>query len=307
MRTGTMVSLGASVVLGLGALVVARILMPSGHGPTAKTAAIDTNLTPVVVARADIPYGAKLDPSRLTVLELPKEAAPKGAYANANQILNQPGGAPIALTPIAAREPVLPSKLSSGGARATLAAVIDEGMRAYTIGVTDVAEVGGHVLPGDRVDVVLTRSIPVTAKPGASGCGDCKLYFSNIVLQDVRVLGVDLNADPSSTVAAVAHTATLEVPIEDAERLAAAQQAGSLSLALRRTGASDVIPVHSIMVHNLSMGSGPSSGGPAMDPLVRRPPEPRAPAIIRTRSLTVVHGDSSATVDVPTEHFGAGA
>lgn len=309
MRTGTIVSLGASAVLGLGALVVARILLPYGH-PAAKAPAALADTAPVVVARGDIPYGAKLDPGRLVVEELPIGSAPKGAFANPSQILNQPGGAPIALIPIAAREAILPSKLSSAGAKATLAAVIDEGMRAFTIGVTDVAEVGGHLLPGDRVDVVLTRGIPITPKPGGAGCGDCKLYFSNIVLQDVRVLGLDLNADPSSTQAMVAHTATLEVKIEDAEKLAAAAQAGSLSLALRRTGAADVAPVHTFLVRNMNMGPGPAVTSPSTDPvlaLARRTPAAGARPLVRTRSVVVVHGDTSDSVEVPAERYGAGA
>jgi pilus assembly protein CpaB len=300
MRTSTTVSLGASAVLGLGALVVARLLLPqSPHAAPGRQVVTDT--TPVVVAKGDIPYGAKLDQTRLVVEQLPRDAVPKGAYSTANQILSAPGGAPIVLTPIAAREPVLPAKLSSGGAKPTLAAVIDEGMRAFTIGVTDVAEVGGHVLPGDRVDVVLTRSIPVTPKAGGPGCGDCKLYFSNIVLQDVRVLGLDLNADPSSTQAAVAHTATMEVTIQDAERLAAAAQAGTLSLALRRTGASDTIPVRSVMVRS------PTAVDPLLTEARRLSRSAPRPPLGNTRSVVVVHGDTSDSVEVPAERFGAGA
>ena len=115
------------------------------------------------------------------------------------------GGAPVALTPIAAREPLLPSKLSGPGARASVAAEIADGMRAYTIKVTDVTGVGGHALPGDRVDVVLMRDLTPE--------GHTRNYVSEVVIQNVRVLGVDLNADLASNKPATPNTATLEVSV----------------------------------------------------------------------------------------------
>ncbi len=306
MRTGTVVSLGASAVLGLGALVVARVWLPQPAmrpqpGQPQAQAAADT--VPVVVATSDIPYGTKLDAGKLTVERLPASDAPKGAYATTAQILQQTGGPPIALTPISAREPVLPDKLSGAGAKPTVAAVISEGMRAYTIGVTDVAGVGGHVLPGDRVDVVLTRSLPIP-NDVKSKFGDVKSYASNIVLQDVRVLGMDLNADPTSTQAAVAHTATLEVSVEDAQKLAVAAQAGSLSLALRRTGNAEVEPTRVVLNSDVT-------GRATLPRLIqvshRRGSSTPSPILIRTHSVIVVHGDQSTSVDVPAERFGSGA
>ena len=56
-----------------------------------------------------------------------------------------------------ANEPVLALKITGAGQRATLSALVKPGMKAVTIRVNDVEGVGGFVLPGDRVDVVLTR------------------------------------------------------------------------------------------------------------------------------------------------------
>lgn len=308
MRTGTVVSLGASAVLGLGALIVARIWLPQpGHGATGPANAGDT--TPVVVATADIPYGTKLDASRLTVERLPAADAPKGAFTQPSQILAQAGGPPVVLTPIAAREVVLASKLSGAGARPTVAAVIDEGMRAYTIGISEVAGVGGHVLPGDRIDVVLTREAPkYPPKAGEPACENCQVFVSNIVLQDVRVLGMDLNADPTSTQAAFAHTATLEVSVQDAQKLSVAARAGSLSLALRRTGSAEVAPVRTIAVSDVVGQSRGAPGGARLYAVAHRRSAAPPAILIRTHSVIIVHGDSSAAVEVPAERrFGAGA
>ena len=314
MRTGTVISLGASAVLGVGALIVARVWLPqpNAHGQAAKpAAAVET--VPVVVASASIPYGGKVDPSHLIVERLPAGDAPPGAFADPSQVIKQQGGVPIALIPIAAREPVLPSKLSAGGAKATVAAVIDEGMRAYTIGVTDINGVGGHVLPGDRVDVIVSRDIPIIQIPGQPSC-NCKRIRADVVLQDIKVLGLDLNADPSSTTAAVAHTATLEVTMQDAQKLAVAAQAGTMSLALRRTGSAETAPARPVEVGDLQWNGARAPGGAILPDNARLMDVARhalrgiAPQIlIRTRSVTVVHGDTSTQVEVPAERHGAGA
>jgi pilus assembly protein CpaB len=297
-------------MLGLGALVVAKIWLPQGGHPTHEVGAPQgpADGVPVVVAAADIPYGAKLDASRLTVERLPAAAAPRGAFSDPSQILKQAGGPPIALTPIVAHEPVLPGKLSGPGARATVAAFISEGMRAYTIGVSEVAGGGGHILPGDRVDVVLTHD-PSNAAAGS----DAHHMVSDVVLQDLRVLGMDLNADPTSTQAAAAHTATLEVNVQDAEKLALAGQAGSLSLALRRTGNAEVSPVRTVAVGDLNSAGGHAAGARTpggarlFQASLRRGPRAPRPATPPRRTVIVVHGDASSSVSVPAERFGAGA
>ena len=166
------------------------------------------------------------------------------------QVLAQDGGGPpVALTPIAARETLLPSKLSGPGARASVAAEIGEGFRAYTIKVSDVTGVGGHALPGDRVDVVLMRDLtPV---------GPTRNFVSDVVIQNIRVLGVDLNADLAANKPATPSTATLEVSVPDAQKLAVAADLGKLSLALRKTGAAEIAATASMRTGNFVGGGAP--------------------------------------------------
>jgi pilus assembly protein CpaB len=122
-------------------------------------------------------------------------------------------------------------------------------MRAYTIKVSDVTGVGGHALPGDRVDVVLQRDLTPS--------GDTRTFVSEVVLQNVRVLGVDLNADLSANKPASPSTATLEVTVEDAQKLSVAADLGKLSLALRKTGAAEIAPVTPMLTRNVvTMGAG---------------------------------------------------
>jgi len=319
MRTGTVVSLGASAVLGLGALVVARLWLPQpSHAPQAKpTQEIAAGSVPVVVASGAIAYGAKLDAAHLAVVRLPANAVPQGAYSTTAQILSQQGGAPVALMAIAPHEPLLPSKLSGPGARAIISAGITEGMRAYTIGITETAGVGGHALPGDRVDVIVARDIPIPTiktKDGGEADCNCKRERADVVLQDVKVLGMDLNVDPTTTVSAVSHTATLEVSVQDAQKLAVATQVGSMSLALRRQGQADLAPTRTVEIPDLQANGPRAPGGPPDE----RPrlimtrhraasPAFAAPLVIRTHSVVVVHGDTPTSVEVPAERYGAGA
>ena len=240
MRLVTIGSLGASAALGLGALVVAKVLMPAAASTQVQAAPVMispmSNAASVVVAATDIPFGHKLAAGDLKVIQVPRNAAPEGAFSTIDQVLAQDhGGAPLALTPLVARETVLPAKLSGPGARASVAAELAPGMRAYAIAVTDVTSVGGHALPGDRVDVVLMRN---TAPDDGK-----KVLRSEVVIQNVRVLGIGLNADPTSTKPETAATATLEVSVEDAQKLAMASDLGALSLALRPTGQADIAKV----------------------------------------------------------------
>ena len=169
MRMATIASLGGSAVLGLGALLVAKVWLPSQSSPRQALAAAPTEQgSPVVVASKALAYGTRVEAGHLRIVRLPPGIQPPGAYSSIDQVLKlDAGGAPVVLVPIAEREPVLPQKLSGPGARPTVAAEIAPGKRAFTIGVTDVAGGGGHILPGDHVDVLTTRDVSIGVKDAA--------------------------------------------------------------------------------------------------------------------------------------------
>ena len=294
MRLGVVISLGASTVLGLSALLVAKVWMPA-HAAHAPAAAPLVAGVPVVAAAQPIPYGAKLDAHFLKVIQMPAGSAPVGAYASIDQVLGGPNGPPVALAPMTVLEPILPADLSGPGERLTLAALIKEGDRAYTIGVTEITGDGGHVMPGDRVDVVLTREL--SQAQGASS----RRFASQIIVQNLKVLGMDQNANPSSTTPSVARTATLEVSVEDALKLATAAQTGTLSLALRKPGATEIEQVKAVPTMDLgpdtpAVGQRPPPAGTGVRiAKAERPARPAGPAVI------VVQGDARTSVPVPSE------
>ena len=114
--------------------------------------------------------------------------------------------------------------MTGPGQRATLSAMIRDGLKAVTIRVNDVDGVGGFVLPGDHVDVSLTRQID---KVNAT---------SEVVLQNVRVLAIDQIADERLEKPSVVKAVTLEVDVAGGQKLSLAASVGSLSLMLRKAG-----------------------------------------------------------------------
>lgn len=283
MRLVTIVSLGASAALGVAALFVAKVVLPGENAAAGEVHAART--VPVVVAARPLAYGAKLGPEVLTIAQYPPDAAPVGAFASIDQILQQDaGGPPVVLVPIAGKEVILPGKLSGAGARPTVAAAIADGMRAYTVRVTDVSGVGGHALPGDRVDVLLTRDL--------SSSKEARYLVTEVVIQNVRLLGVDLNANPTSTEPSAPKTATLEVSMEDAQKLAMAGDLGTLSLALRRTGAAEVEPVAPIETYDVVQTA--PMPAPAAAPRTSGGAPAARPAPRRSSPILIIEGDKPA-------------
>lgn len=295
MRTAVVLSLATSFLLGTGALLVAHMWVkpPPGPAPEAGRPAPPPTV-PVVVASAALAYGDPLAATKLTVAQFPANLVPQGAFVSISQIVDAKDP-PTVLAAISPREPVLPAMITGPGGRKSVSAQITPGMRAYAIKISDVAGVGGHALPGDRVDVVLTRQPP--QRPGMVGDRD---LVSDVVVQDVRLLGVNLNVDPTSTTAAAQadpRTATLEVTLQDAQKLALAGGVGTLSLALRRMGSADVASTRQMIVNDLT------PEGQRIEPVARRARPALAPpaGTGAKASLVIVQGDHDASVSVPPE------
>ena len=132
--------------------------------------------------------------------------------------------------PIAAGEPITTRKVVMAGDSGFMAAYLEPGTRAMAIRVTVETAAGGFILPGDRVDVVLTRELRnVDATPDANAAR----FAASTVMQNVKVLAIDQTTQPGDEKAVVGATATLAVGSADAEVLARAKSEGELSLVLR--------------------------------------------------------------------------
>jgi pilus assembly protein CpaB len=190
----------------------------------------------LVVASKSLRFGNEVTAEALREVPWPEGAPPAGAFTKISEVLT--GGKRVVLTAIEANEPVLAMKITGAGQRATLSALVGAGMKAVTIRVNDVDGGGGFVLPGDRVDIVLTRQ----EKESAS---------SQVLLQDVRVLAVDQVADERAANPTVPKSVTVEVDMVAGQKLGLAASIGTLSLLLRKAGESTASNASRVTIKDL--------------------------------------------------------
>jgi pilus assembly protein CpaB len=133
---------------------------------------------------------------------------------------------------ISANEPLIASKVVRAGAAGVMAVTLDQGMRAVALPLTAENAAGGFILPGDHVDVLLTRQADATSA-GATTGGATRGFLTSTVMRNVRVLAIDQNMASEKTPSAVGATATVEATPKQAEYLVLAKASGTLTLALR--------------------------------------------------------------------------
>jgi pilus assembly protein CpaB len=130
----------------------------------------------------------------------------------------------VVLSPLEPNEPVLRSKVTAPGQTASLSALLQDGKRAVTVRVDDVRGVAGFILPGDFVDVILIAEDSAARREN----------YSEVLLQNLKVLAVDQLASERQEQPTVPKAVTLEVTPEQAQKILLATNIGRLSLALRR-------------------------------------------------------------------------
>jgi pilus assembly protein CpaB len=216
-----------AILLGLVAIVMVNNYLKAGQakGPTPEAAG-----NPVVVAAGPINRGVSLQPALLKIVKYPADAVPAGAFSAMNDVTGPVGGAGrITLRPIAANQPILATDLAGSGARQTMSTTIADGMEAVSVRANDVSGVAGFVLPGDHVDVLLTRAV---------GQGQVLQtnWITHILAEDIKVLGVDQVSDQTAQSPVVARAVTLEVTHAQSQAITLGESAGQISLSLRRDG-----------------------------------------------------------------------
>lgn len=227
----------------------------------------------VVAARA-IAVGAMVTRDDVRTIAWPARNPVPGSFTDATKVVNR--GAIVA---IAENEPITEAKLAPEGSGAGLPPTIPEGMRAISVRTNEVIGVAGFVVPGTRVDVLVT----LREKEGGGP-------MSRVVVSNVQALTAGTRYDqeqarkdgkpiPTSVV-------TLLVTPEDAERIALAANEGQITLVLRNP--LDVAPTETRGVGIASL-----MGAPAKAPVVQESPGRRvvraapAPAPEQTKIYTV--------------------
>lgn len=197
---------------------------------TPQTVAVpDKPQSSIVVSGADLSRGAKLEPGSLKMAPYFVEAVPQGSFTDVKDLEGR-----VLMTALGANEPVTETKLFPVGMTGGLEAMVTPGLRAVTVKGNKVLGIGGLILPGARVDVLMTVDTPAKAD---SGEAKPEGKTTKVVLEDVKVLatGTDTEKKPGAKVQEDASYEyyTLEVSPEDGEKLALAAHQGVLNFALR--------------------------------------------------------------------------
>lgn len=175
----------------------------------------------IAVAARDLPIGTIVQAEDVRMIDWLGEVVPQGYLTNMDLVVGRG-----LITPVRVNEVLLEGKLAARGSGAGLAATIPEGMRAVSVRVDDVIGVAGFVLPGTRVDVMLTLPPKL----------DRRESVTQVFLQNMRVLAagpaVQQDADGKPMTVSVL---TLMVTPDEAELLVLAANEGRIQLALRNT------------------------------------------------------------------------
>ena len=214
MNRNRLLMIGLAAVL-LGFLVSSAVYSKlKGSPQPGMVAGVD-----VVVAAKDLSVGSKITSDSVKVVRLPEAAVPGTAIRQKTEVLERG-----VVLPIVAGEFILPSKLAADKAGSGLPSLIPPGMRAVSVRVNEVVSVAGFVLPGTRVDVLLTGT------PGVGGSDQ----QTTTVLENVAVLAtgqtLERNSAGNPENAAVI---TLLVSPDDAQKLTLASSQGKIQLSLR--------------------------------------------------------------------------
>jgi pilus assembly protein CpaB len=196
-------------------LILYRVLI--NRPQNAKAAAVTAH---IVLASKTLELGTVIKEDDVQLAEWPG-SIPQGASVKVQDLLGRG-----VTTTIYAKEPVIDSRLAPKGAGGGLAAMIPPGMRAVAVHVNEVVGVAGFVVPGMRVDVLISGSIP--------NSGSNQGTITRTLLQNVEVLsaGQDFKKDAEGK-PVVVQVVNLLVNPEHAEQLSLASSQTSIQLVLR--------------------------------------------------------------------------
>jgi pilus assembly protein CpaB len=291
MRRQSLIALGIALVLGLAAVYLANSFLATSERRVEQA---QVGLTKVAVAAVPLEYGMDITPDKVKFVDYPTASLPAGSYQQFAQ-LAPAGKRRVVLRPIQVNEAILATKLAGEGLGPSIAYLLPDGMRAATVRINDVSGVAGFIQPSDAVDVLITRQL-----------GDRQA--TDVLFQNIRVIAINQNSTGANGQPIVGKTATLEVTPIDAQKLALAQQVGSLSLVLRKAGVEqDYGTVRTVGFDDLrysyygSARPAVATPGPARPRVsVARAPRPAvvAPPARRANNVEVVRGTTGSNYEV---------
>ncbi len=281
--------LGVSLVF---ALVVSSIFyqMTSRSSGGSKKPEV-SDMRDLVVASRPLSVGVSVKPPDVKVVKVSSQAFPKGAFSKVEEVIDRP-----VISNILVDEPVLEGRLAMRGSGLGLAPVIPVGMRAVTVAVNEVIGVAGFVLPGMRVDVLVTGTPP-----------DGRNRMTTTVLQNIVVLSAGQAMQPDAGGKPIsAPTVTLLVTPAQAETMTLAGNEGRVQLVLRNGSDQTIETTPGRVASELYGGvrrprtdESSAAARPRAKPVitVAAPPPPPPPAPPPPDEVVVIRG-TAKTVEV---------
>jgi pilus assembly protein CpaB len=218
------------LAIALGAGGVAAYLVSGSDNKPAPAQPVALETVDVLIAKSEIALGQTVKPEDLQWQTWPAATASSSFIRRKdrpNATAEVTGS--IARAPFIGGEPIREQKLVKADGSGFMAAILPTGTRAISVEISPETGAGGFILPNDRVDVVLTRREKNLERPSLPD-----VVVSEIIFANIRVLAIDqAPKEKDGQNAVVGKTVTLELKPEQIPTLAAARQAGTLSLALR--------------------------------------------------------------------------
>src|SRR5664279_2616399 len=211
----------------------------------------------LIVAAVPLTLGTPITAEAVKTIQVPEALFPKGGYSRADDVIGRP-----VISTIQMDEPVVESRLAARGSGFGVAPMIPTGMRAASIRVNDVAGVAGFILPGMRVDVLVTGRPP--------GLEDT---YTATVLQNVTVLSAGQATEADGKQSMSVPVVTLLVDPVQAESLTLAASEGKIQLVLRNSSDQQVGETRARPLRDLY-----ARAFPAAAPVVELNPRPRTAA-----------------------------
>jgi len=179
-----------------------------------------------------------------------------------------------------------------------LSAILSPGYRAVSLAVDEAQGVSGLVMPGDRVDIILTQNLSSQEGNAAhKSVGETILYNRRVIAVDKTLPALSKSSASDQHVNSESvsdlKTVTLELTEREAEQILVAQQIGKVALSIRALAGSGMDSV------NLEMENSPVWASD-VSPALRSPEQAPAKGIVSigairgTRALIeVIHGDKT--------------
>lgn len=249
----------------------------------------------VVVAGRDIPARTLVTNAMLQIRALPAAQVPRDGVTALPDVEGK-----VALSPIAAGQPVTQSLVAVRGVEMGLAYAVPAGMRAVTVALDPVSGVAGFIKPGDHVDVLTTfdegngRSATRTALQNVTLLATGALVLPSHAPEDRGVLNNNGIAAPAETPTPKPQeipNATVAVTPDDAQKLVLAASRGKLQLALR--------PADDQNRTDLPVLNSTVITGPVTAPAAAPAPRAAAPTPALLPAAPSPHAAAPATVSLP--------